>query len=115
MGAGGGLVARLTPGDGDAAGFGVELVVGAGRGRRDRLLVSVVLEHALTTDATPTLPASLSSWRRLTESGCSSGRPGAGTHMVFTIRTLIPACGRLDRLSCTQCLSAADPRMRCHS
>jgi len=86
MGPGVGLVVRLEPLTGVAALFGVEDGLGpVADAETDS--VSVVLEHALTTDATPTLPASLSSWRRLTESGCSSGRPGAGTHMVFTIRT----------------------------
>ena len=38
------------------------------------------------TDATPTLPATPNSWRRLTTAGGSWGRPGAGSHTALTIR-----------------------------
>ncbi|MDT5255273.1 MAG: hypothetical protein QOD10_353 [Mycobacterium sp.] len=54
------VVARLVPVVDGAAGFGAEGVVGPISGAETESIL-VVLEQALTMDATPTLPASPSS------------------------------------------------------
>jgi hypothetical protein len=94
MGASGGPIVRLAPVADVAAGFGVEGGLGL---LADSATGSVrgSLEQALTMAAAPTLPASPSSRRRLTKSGRSSGRSGAGASMVLTIRIYFSLAGCL--------------------
>jgi hypothetical protein len=62
-----------------------------------------LLAQAPTVDAKPMLPASQSSWRRLTNSERSSGWAGAGASMALTIRTQSSLEGRSADLVVNQC------------
>ena len=73
-----GLVVRLAPVADVAAGFEGALGPVADAETES---IRVLLEQALTIDAKPTLPANRSNWRRLTESGRTSGRSRPGASM----------------------------------